>query len=326
MTGKPSIVVLDGGSLNPGDNPWTELQELGNLKVHSGTDPDEVMERASRADIILTNKCQLSAETINALPQLKFIGVLATGYNIVDCGAAAKRGIPVSNVPVYGTNAVSQYVFALLLELCHHVGLHSDSVMKGEWAERNEWSYWKTPLHELYGKTMVVVGYGRIGRQVGNIAQAFGMKVVAVDEYAAAKASDETVNFADLETAARLADVMSLNCALTSENAGMLHMGILSLMKPAAMVINAARGQLVVERDLAVALNEGRLAGAALDVVSTEPVHADNPLLGAKNCIITPHIAWATLEARTRLMHTAAENVRKFLMGSPQNVVNESPS
>jgi glycerate dehydrogenase len=323
LADKPNIVVLDGGSLNPGDNPWTELRELGNLEVHARTDPDQIMDRVSGADIILTNKFPLSAKTIDALPRLKFISVLATGYNIVDCGAAARRGIPVSNVPVYGTNAVAQYVFALLLELCHHVGLHSDSVANGEWTARNEWSYWKTPLVELSGKTMVVVGFGRIGRQVGNIAQAFGMKVIAVDEYAAAKASNTTVTFADLEKAAGLADVMSLNCALTAENTGMLHRGVLSMMKPTAMLINAARGQLVVERDLAAALNEGRLAGAALDVVSTEPIHADNPLLGAKNCLITPHIAWAAYEARVRLMRTTAENVRHFLLGTPQNVVNK---
>jgi glycerate dehydrogenase len=316
------IVVLDGDRLNPGDNPWDEVAAYGDLTVYDDSAPEDVLERAAGADIILTNKAPLPEEVINELPELKFISVLATGYNIVDAAAAGQRGIPVSNVPVYGTNSVAQYVFALLMELCHHAGPHAQSVAGGEWISSGRWCYWHTPLIELYGKTMAIVGFGRIGRRVGELAHAFGMEVTAVDIYEGSPPGYTPFAFVSLDEAFRRADVVSLNCALTPENEGMVNRKLLSGMKKNALIINAARGQLINEQDLAESLNTGRIAGAALDVVSTEPIRASNPLLHAKNCIITPHIAWAALEARQRLMHTTAKNIEAFLAGKPQNGVN----
>jgi glycerate dehydrogenase len=259
---------------------------------------------------------------MDRLPALKFIGVLATGYNIVDAAAAAEKGIPVCNVPVYGTDSVAQHVFALLLELCNHVGLHAGAVSDGEWFANPDFSFWKTSLIELVDKTMAVVGFGRIGRRVGEIAHAFGMKVLAVDVVERDPPSYEPFAWARLEEAFQRADVISLNCALTAENEGFVNAELLRAMKRNAFIVNAARGQLINEADLADALNAGSLAGAALDVVSTEPIKPDNPLQGAKNCLITPHNAWASLEARKRLMHTVAENIRGFLEGRIQNKVN----
>jgi glycerate dehydrogenase len=318
---KPRIVVLDGDRLNPGDNPWTEVEQYGEVVVHDWTPPEQVVERSKGAQILLTNKTVIAAEMMDQLPELGFIGVLATGFNVVDLEAARSRNIPVSNVPVYGTNSVAQYVFALLLELCHHVGDHNRSVQDGEWA-RGPWCYWNTPLVELYGKTMSVVGYGRIGTRVAEIAHALGMDVLAVDIVEKNPPAFQPFAFVELEEACRRADVVSLNCALTEDNVGIVDRRLLTLMKKDAFLINAARGPLIVEKDLAEALKAGRLAGAAVDVVSTEPIKADNPLLGLPNCIITPHMAWGALAARERLMHTTAENVRAFLAGSPQNVVN----
>ena len=330
------IVVLDGYTLNPGDNPWDEVAALGELLVYDRTAPQEVVGRAAGAEILLTNKTPVTAADLEQLPALRLISVLATGYNIVDVAAAAGRGIPVCNVPVYGTDAVAQFVFALLLELCHRVGLHDQAVREGEWQRSGDFSFWKSPLLELAGRTMVVVGFGRIGRRVGELAHAFGMKVLAVDPAAeraargrdAAGAASPTLRpqhpfaWAGLEEAFRQADVVSLNCTLTRENEGFVNEGLLRLLKPSAFLVNASRGQLVNETDLARALREGRLAGAALDVVSSEPIRSDNPLLGAPNCILTPHIAWAALEARQRLMRTTAENIRAFLAGKPRNRVN----
>lgn len=318
----PRIVVLDGEKLNPGDNPWTEVEELGELTVYDWTEPEQVVERARDAEIILTNKSTVTEEMMEHLPKLKFIGVLATGFNIVDVEAARKRDIPVSNVPVYGTNSVAQYVFALILELCHQVGMHSEAVHAGEWGGPGNWSMWKTPLVELYGKTMAVVGFGRIGRRVGELAHAFGMEVLAVDIRTDNPPGYEPFAFVSAEEAFRRADVVSLNAALTAENEGMVNAALLRTMKPSAFLVNASRGPLIVEADLAAALKEGTIAGAALDVVSSEPIKPDNPLLKAKNCIITAHMAWAALEARRRLMHTTAENIRAFLAEKPQNVVN----
>jgi glycerate dehydrogenase len=289
--------------------------------VYDWTTPDQVVERGRGAKILLTNKTVINAEMMDQLPDLSFIGVLATGFNVVDLAAAKARSIPVSNVPVYGTNSVAQYVFALLLELCHRVGDHDRSVQDGEWA-RGPWCYWKTPLVELAGKTMSVVGYGRIGTRVAEIAHAFGMEVLAVDIVEKNLPDFIPFAFADVEEAFRAGDVVSLNCALTEDNEGMVDARLLGLMKKDAFLINAARGPLIVEPDLADALRARQLAGAAMDVVSTEPIKADNPLLGLPNCIITPHMAWGALAARQRLMHTTAENVRAFLAGSPQNVVN----
>ncbi len=316
------IVVLDGNRLNPGDNPWDEVAAYGTLEVYDWTEPHQVVERTKDADIILTNKSLVMRDSIARLPQLKYISVLATGYNSVDAQAARERNIPVSNVPVYGTDSVAQFVFALLLELCHHVGRHRTAVAAGEWERSGLWSYHKTRLIELVSKTMAVVGFGRIGRRVGELAHAFGMNVLAVDIREANPPDYKPFAFASLEDAFRRADVVSLNCALTSENEGMVNQELLAVMKPNAFIINAARGSLIREADLANALNNGVIAGAALDVVSTEPIQADNPLLQAKNCIITPHIAWASLEARRRLMKTTAENIGAFLVGKPQHVVN----
>ncbi len=316
------IVVLDGNRLDPGDNPWDEVEAYGTLEVYDWSEPHQVLDRAKEADIILTNKSPVRRDAIERLPRLKYISVLATGYNIVDLQAARERNIPVSNVPVYGTDSVAQFVFALLLELCHHVGVHGSAVAAGEWERSGLWSYAKTPLIELASKTLAVVGFGRIGRRVGELGHAFGMKVLAVDVEEGNPPDYEPFAFTTLEDAFRRADVVSLNCALTSENEGVVNRRLLSAMKPNALLINAARGPLVREVDLARALNSGTVAGAALDVVSTEPIESDNPLLKARNCLITPHIAWASLEARRRLMRTTAENIGAFLRGEPQNVVN----
>ena len=316
------IAVLDGNRLNPGDNPWDEVAAFGTLDVYDWTDPQQVVERAKDADIVLTNKSLVMRDSIEQLPQLKYISVLATGYNSVDVKAARERNIPVSNVPVYGTDSVAQFVFALLLELCHQVGLHGTTVAAGEWEKSGVWSYYQTPLIEIVSKAMAIVGFGRIGRRVGELAHAFGMKVLAVDVREENPPEYQPFDFASLADAFRQADVVSLNCALTSENEGMVNRELLSTMKPSAFLINAARGPLIREADLADALNRETIAGAALDVVSTEPIRADNPLLNAKNCIITPHIAWAALVARRRLMKTTAENIGAFLAGKPQNVVN----
>jgi glycerate dehydrogenase len=323
---KYKIVILDGYTLNPGDNPWTEMEALGELVVFDRTRPAQVVERGSEAEILLTNKTPVDREAIARLPLLKYIGVLATGHNIVDGQAAAARGIPVTNVPEYGTRSVAQFVFALLLELCHRAGHHDRAVRRGEWARRSDFSFWDGPLVELAGKTMAVVGFGRIGRRVGELAHAFGMEVLAVDPdpgpQQRACAPYEPFAWASLEQACARADVLSLNCALTAGNRGLVNDRLLALMKPSAYLLNAARGPLVDEAALAAALNEGRLAGAALDVVSEEPIRADNPLLAARNCLLTPHIAWATLEARRRLMREAAENLRAFLAGAARNRVN----
>ncbi|GMV97062.1 MAG: D-2-hydroxyacid dehydrogenase [Phycisphaerae bacterium] len=319
------IVVLDGYTLNPGDNPWTEVAALGDLTVYDRTPPDQIVARSAGADILLTNKTPLTAETISQLPNLKFIAVLATGYNVVDVAAARKRGIPVSNVPIYGTDSVAQFVFALLLELCHHVALHNDLIHQGEWPRR-EWCFWNTPLIELAGRTMGLVGFGRIGRRVGEIAHAFGMAVLAHDTHPGAEPGYQPFAWAGIEEIFSSADVVSLHCPLTADNAGLVNARLLGRMKKEAFFINTARGPLVNEQDLAAALRDGKLAGAALDVVSREPIEAGHPLLSAPNCILTPHIAWATAAARRRLTRTTAENVAAFLAGKPINVVNERVS
>ena len=315
------IVVLDGFTLNPGDNPWEPVARLGDLSVHDRTDDDDIVTRALGAEILLTNKTPLSAETLAQLPELAFISVLATGYNVVDVAAARTKNVPVSNVPVYGTDSVAQHVFALLLELCHHVGLHDRLVHEGDWTNNVDFCFWRTPLVELAGRTMGIVGFGRIGRRVGELARAFGMNVLVTDSV---RGEDPPYPVTWVESAQLFADadVVSLHCPLTGENTGMVDTALLASMKPSAFLINTARGPLVSERDLADALNAGRIAGAAVDVVSAEPIRSDNPLLSAANCIITPHIAWATLSARKRLMETTARNVAAFLSGEPVNVVN----
>jgi glycerate dehydrogenase len=316
------IVVLDGYCLNPGDNPWSGVEAFGDLITYDKTADSEVVERSREANILLTNKTNITEEMMKELPELKFIGVLATGYNIVDVDAARKRNIPVSHVPVYGTPTVAQNTFALLLELCNQVGYHSREVVeKGRWATSEHWSFWDFPLVELAGKTMGIVGFGRIGQAVGRIARAFGMDVIAADIYKESP-PDYKFTWKEVDEIFKEADAISLHCFLTKENEGMVNKTLLSTMKKTAYLINNSRGQLINGRDLAEALDQGVLAGAALDVVAVEPIQADNPLLKAKNIIITPHNAWATLAARKRLMDTTVENIKAFIDGDPINVVN----
>lgn len=316
------IVVLDGYTLNPGDNPWDELARLGELTVYERTPADQSVARAADAEIVLTNKTLLTATTLAHLPQLRFVAVLATGYNVVDVVAARARGIPVSNVPEYGTDSVAQHVFALLLELCHHVGMHDAAVQAGEWVQSVDFCFWKMPPLELSGLTMGIVGLGRIGRRVGTLAHAFGMNVLAAGGTRRDDPGYRPFVWTDIPQLFARADVISLHCPLMADNAGFVNRDLLGHVKSSAFFINVARGGLVDEAALADALNAGQLAGAAVDVVSHEPMRADNPLLGARNCVITPHIAWASLAARRRLMATTVRNVEAFIAGRPINVVN----
>ena len=315
------IVVLDGHTLNPGDLSWDALKALGPCEVHDRTGPRRIVDRASRARIVLTNKTVLTRETIGQLPELQYIGVLATGYNVVDIEAARQRGICVTNVPAYGTPSVAQMVLAHLLHLTQHVGEHGQSVRDGDWSRNPDFCYWSYPLVELAGLAMGILGLGRIGRQTAGLALAFGMKVLYFDT---APNPDAPVEAAavDLDTLFRQSDVVSLHCPLTPDNRGFVNRRRLEMMKPTAFLINTSRGPLIDEPALADALNQGRLAGAGLDVLGEEPPPPDNPLLHAKNCTITPHIAWATQAARQRLMDIAVANVRAFLQGNPQNVVS----
>jgi len=315
----PKIVILDGHTLNPGDLSWDALSALGDLTVLARTPPAQVAERAANAEILITNKTPITAEAIAALPALRYIGVLATGYNVVDTAAARARGIPVTNIPGYGTAAVAQMTLALLLELASQPALHSGSVREGDWIACPDFCYWKKPLVELDGLTLGLVGYGAIGQAVARLGRAFGMKILVHTRTAREEADTE---FVDCETLFRESDVVSLHCPLTDENKGFVNADLLSQMKATAYLINTARGPLVNEAALAKALNEEQIAGAATDVLSVEPPPADNPLFGAKNLIITPHIGWATRAARERLMNIAADNLRAFLKGTPQNVVN----
>ena len=317
----PAIVVLDSHTLNPGDLSWDDLAEFGEFAVYDRTAPEDVITRSRGACILLTNKTILDRPAIYALPELAYIGVMATGYNVVDLDAARERGISVTNVPEYGTKSVAEMTFALLLELTRRVGLHDDSVRAGDWSRSPDFCYWRTPLVELDGRVMGIVGYGRIGCEVARIARAFGMTVIACDVRAEAEGS-AGVRFVGLDRLFRESDVVSLHCPLTPETAGMVNRARLSIMKPGAFLINTGRGPLVNERDLAEALNAGRIAGAALDVLPQEPPDVGSPLIGALNCIITPHIAWAARAARKRLMNTVVENIRAFLAGNPVNVVN----
>jgi glycerate dehydrogenase len=304
--------------LNPGDLDWGAVGALGDLTVHDRTPDAQIVERAAGAEVLLTNKTPVSAATITALPALRFIGVLATGYNVVDVGAAKARAIPVCNVPGYGTPSVAQHVFALLLELTQRTGHHAETVRAGRWSSCPDFCYWDFPLVELDGRTLGIVGYGSIGAAVARIGRAFGMRVIAS---ARRPRSEDGVEFVPTDEIFRSADVVTLHCPLTEETRGLVNAARLATMKPGAFLINTGRGPLVVEHDLADALNAGRIAGAGLDVLSVEPPPAGNPLFQAKNCLITPHIAWATRAARARLMRTVAENIRAFLDGQPRNVV-----
>lgn len=315
------IVVLDGYTLNPGDLSWGRLEALGDCTVYVRTAPEGVVERAGDAEIVLTNKTVLSGDMIRSLAGLKYIGVLATGYNVVDVEAASVRGIPVTNVPSYGTASVAQMVFAHLLNLTQHVGHHARTVRDGRWTASADFCYWDMPLLELADLTMGIVGFGRIGRAVAELARIFGMKVIVYDVTIPAE-MPEGCRMAELEEVFREADVLSLHCPLTPQTQKLVNEARLALMKPTAFLINTSRGPLIDEPALADALNAGRLAGAGLDVLSTEPPPADNPLRTAKNCYITPHIAWATRSARGRLLSIAIDNVAAFIAGRPQNVVN----
>lgn len=315
-----TIVVLDGFTLNPGDLAWAELESLGTCTIYDRTPPGEVLSRAAGTEIVLTNKTELPRNAIERLPRLQYIGVLATGTNVVDLAAARARGIPVTNVPAYGTKSVAQLTFALLLELAQHAGHHARTVREGRWTRSPDWCYWDFPLLELDGLTLGIVGFGRIGRAVADLAAAFGLRVLAFDPGAAA--TPVFVRRVELDALFRESDVVSLHCPLTPQTAKLINARRLALMKRTAFLLNTSRGPLVDEAALAEALNSGRIAGAALDVLSVEPPPADNPLLTARNCLITPHLAWATRAARLRLMQIAVANVRAFLQGKPQNVVN----
>jgi glycerate dehydrogenase len=314
------IVVLDGYTLNPGDLSWAALEALGPLTVYDRSSPEETATRAAAAEIVLTNKTVLSREILLRLPQLRYIGVLATGYNIVDIAAARERNVPVSNVPDYGASSVVQMAFAHLLNLVQHAADHARSVAAGGWSRCPDFCYWEFPLHELAGLTMGIVGFGRIGRGAATVARAFGMNVLVHD--VSPREPAEGVRFVGLDELFRESDVVSLHCPLTPATEKLVNHKRLAMMKRSAFLINTARGPLVDEAALAEALGAGRLAGAGLDVLSVEPPPIDNPLLSAKNCYVTPHIAWATRAARQRLLDMAVANVRAFLDGRPQNVVN----
>ncbi|WP_319757160.1 D-2-hydroxyacid dehydrogenase [uncultured Sphaerochaeta sp.] len=313
------IVILDGYTENPGDLSWDGFAELGDVTVYDRTSPDLIAQRIADADIVITNKTPLTAETIKKAEKMQYIGVLATGYNVVDVQAAKERGVVVTNIPTYGTDAVAQFVFALLLEICHHVQHHSDAVKEGRWSKAPDFCFWDYPLIELAGKTMGIIGYGRIGQATGRIAKAFGMKVIAYDSYQNPELKDDYVS---LDTLLSESNVIALHCPLFPETEGIINKESISKMKDGVILINNSRGPLIVEQDLAEALNSGKIAAAGLDVVSSEPIREDNPLLQAKNCLITPHISWAPRESRQRLMDIAVANLRGFLSGARQNVVN----
>lgn len=317
------LVILDGYAENPGDLSWDWLGGLvDDYEVYDYTPPELTQARSRGADILVTNKTVLPAAVINALPDLKCILVLATGFNVVDGKAARARGIPLCNIPAYSTDGVAQLVFALLLELTTHVGLHNDSVKAGDWTRCRHFCYWKTPLRELHGKTFGIIGFGRIGKAVAQIANAMGMRTLAVSPRTRFYDGFGSVTFTDLDTLLRESDVVSLHCPLTPETTGLVNADFLAKMKKTAFLINTSRGPVIDEAALAAALKKGEIAGAGVDVLSTEPPKADNPLLGCENCIITPHIAWASFEARTRLMQIFRGNVEAFLRGAPTNVVN----
>lgn len=316
------IVVLDGHALNPGDLSWEGLRAIGELQLFDRTAEDQIVARAHDAEIVLTNKTHLSVQTLRQLKKTRYIGVLATGYDPVDVQAARELGMTVTNIPTYGTASVGQLAFALLLELCHHVGLHSEATRAGEWSRSEDFSFWKTPLIELAGKTLGIVGMGQIGRRVAELAVAFEMRVVASDEVKRPVPAWPGFRWYEVDELLANSDVVSLHCPLLPQTRGIINAKSLAKMKPSAFLINTSRGPLIVEQDLADALNGGRLAGAGLDVLSEEPPASDNPLLRAKNCIVTPHIAWATKEARTRLLEAAVANLQAFVDGHPVNVVN----
>ncbi|PUU94322.1 MAG: glycerate dehydrogenase [Halanaerobium sp.] len=321
------IVVLDGYALNPGDLSWEGIKELGGVEIYERTPESKILERAKGAEVLLTNKTQLSREKIKALPELEYIGVLATGYNVVDVEAAAENEVVVTNVPTYGTNTVAQFVLALLLETCHHVGEHNRAVKSGAWTEADDFCFWDYPLIELQGKTLGIIGFGSIGQRTAELASAFGMEIIAYDRSPEKKKADpavktDKVEFVDLMGLYRRSDVISLHCPQTEETEGMINKVSIAQMKEGVIIINTARGGLIVETDLAAALESGKVKTAAVDVLSTEPPAASNPLLNSEKAIVTPHIAWASREARERLMKTVVQNLKNFLEGNSINQVN----
>ena len=317
------IVVLDGYAENPGDLSWAPLEALGEVTVYdrtSLTDEEETIVRLSGAEIAVTNKTPITRRVIDACPQLRYITMLATGYNVVDAAYAREKGIPLSNIPAYGTAAVGQFAIALLLEICHHAAHHSGTVHAGKWAACADWCYWDYPLIELDGKTMGIIGFGRIGQQTGRIARALGMRVLACGSHPS-DSGRAIADYVELDALLAASDVIALHCPLFPETEGIINRETIRKMKDGVILLNNSRGPLVVEQDLADALNSGKVYAAGLDVVSTEPIREDNPLLTAKNCIITPHISWAPRESRQRIMDTAAQNIRAYLDGAPSNVV-----
>lgn len=320
------IVVLDGYTLNPGDLSWASLEAMGETVIYdrtSLTDHREIIQRIGDADAVLTNKTPLPKEVLELCSSVKYIGVLATGYNVVDVDYAKKKGIIVTNIPTYGTAAVGQFAIGLLLEICHHIGHHSQAVHEGRWQSCPDWCFWDYPLIELAGKTIGIIGFGRIGQGTARIAQALGMKVLAYDAYRNEALENENCHYADLDELYRMSDVIALHCPLFPETAGMINKESIAKMKDGVIILNDSRGPLIVEEDLKEALNSGKVGAAGLDVVSTEPIKGDNPLLQARNCFITPHIAWAPRESRHRLMDIAVANLKSFIDGSPVNVVNK---
>jgi glycerate dehydrogenase len=316
------IVILDGYTENPGDLSWDGFEKLGELTVYDRTPHEKIIERIGRAEVVIVNKTPIDKATLEACPNVQYIGVLATGYNVVDVHAAKEKGIVVCNIPTYGTDAVAQFAIALLLEVCHHVAHHSQAVHEGRWENNADWCFWDYPLIELAGKTMGVIGFGRIGQGTGRIAKALGMKVVAYDEH---KNDSGTMiaEYVSLDELFAQSDVISLHCPLFPSTEGMINKENIAKMKDGVIIINNSRGPLIHEADLAEALNSGKVYAAGLDVVSTEPIQGNNPLLKAKNCIITPHISWAPKESRKRLMDIAVNNLAAFIEGNPINMVNK---
>lgn len=318
------IVVLDGYTLNPGDLSWDGLKQFGDLTVHDRTmyNNNDIIKNIGNADVVFTNKTPINKEILNNSPALKYIGVLATGYNVVDIVTAKTQGITVTNVPDYSSKSVAQFTMALILELCHHIGAHNVAVQQGDWIKSKDFSFWNYPLIELAEKTLGIIGFGKIGKATAKLAQAFGMKILVFNRTVYSEFESDNLKFVPLDDLLQNSDFISLHCPLTDETKGIINSSSIEKMKKSAFIINTSRGPLVVEKDLAEALNNDKLAGAAVDVISEEPMKEQNPLLNAKNCIITPHIAWAPKEARQRLMDTTIDNLQVFLDGNPQNVVS----
>lgn len=315
------IVVLDGYTLNPGDLSWEKLKKLGDTTIYDRTPKGDLVQRAKDAEVLFTNKTVLNEEVLNKLPNLKYIGVLATGYNVVDIEYARKKGIVVTNVPAYSTDSVAQMTFALILELYNHVKSHSDAVKCGTWSRSKDFCFWNHPLTELSGKTIGIIGFGNIGKKVAQIATAFGMKVIVFSKSRKGDGEGNNIKWVNLEELLSSSDIISIHCALTSETKGLINKQNIKLMKKTSILINTSRGPIIIDKDLGEALNSGNIAGAGLDVLTVEPPEGDNPLLKAKNCIITPHISWATKEARIRLMDTAVKNLKAFIEEKPINVI-----